>query len=64
MAQRCQCTHYRFGHDKCAGRCDDCGCTGYKPACDMCGGSGRILVAPAADTVDWAAAQQIGRAHV
>lgn len=54
MAQRCQCGHYRFGHNRYAGQCDDCPCNEYTAACDMCGGAKRVLVAAATDTVDWA----------
>lgn len=54
MAQRCQCKHYRFAHVHAKDGCDLCGCRSYRPACDMCGGSHRVLVAAAAVPVDWA----------
>ena len=53
MSARCECRHYQFAHSP-SGRCDDCLCEAFIPACTMCWGSGRVLVAAAAVPVDWA----------
>lgn len=53
MSSRCECRHYQFAHSP-SGRCDDCLCEAFIPACTMCWGSGRVLVAPVtASYADW-----------